>query len=259
MGILNITPDSFSGDGILDTGKAVEKALQMEKDGADIIDIGGESTRPGAEKVSGREELDRVIPVIEALAGKLKIPISIDCRNPLVVKKALESGASIVNLVGGLRDADMAKIIAKAGVPVVLMHMQGEPETMQQNPVYSDVMDDIIAELRMHINIALEAGIEPCNIILDPGIGFGKTVEHNLEIIRRLGEMRILGMPVLIGLSRKSFIGKISGDANNRLEGSLASAVLASANGASIIRVHDVAETARAIRLADAVLHSESV
>jgi dihydropteroate synthase len=200
--------------------------------------------------------LARVIPVINGLAGKLKIPISIDSRSPSVVKKALESGASVVNLVGGLRDAEMAKIIAKASVPVILMHMQGEPDTMQQNPVYDDVMDDIIAELRGQAKMALDAGIESSNIILDPGIGFGKTAEQNLEIIKRLGEMRILGMPILIGTSRKSFIGKISGDANNRLEGSLASAVLASANGASIVRVHDVAETVRTLKLTDAIVRS---
>jgi dihydropteroate synthase len=254
MGILNITPDSFSGDGIMDTDAAVEKGLQMEKDGADIIDIGGESTRPGAKKVSAKEELARVIPVIEGLAGKLKIPISIDSRNASVAKKALEAGASIVNIVGGLRNAEMARIIASAGVPVILMHMQGEPDTMQQNPVYNDVMDDIITELRGHIKMALEAGIEPGNIILDPGIGFGKTAGQNMEIIRRLGELRILGMPLLVGASRKSFIGKISGDANNRLEGSLASAVLASANGASIVRVHDVPETVKSLKLTDAIL-----
>jgi len=254
MGILNATPDSFSGDGIIDPETAVEKALQMEREGADIIDIGGESTRPGARKVSAKDELKRVQPVIEGLAGKLKIPISIDSRNASVVKKALEAGASIVNLVGGLRDATMAKIIAKAGVPVILMHMQGEPDTMQHDPVYNDVMDEIIAELRGQVKMALEAGIEPCNIILDPGIGFGKTAEHNLEIIRRLGEMRILGMPILIGASRKSFIGKaLGGETGDRLEGSLATAVLASARGASIVRVHDVKETVKALKLSDAI------
>jgi dihydropteroate synthase len=256
MGILNVTPDSFSGDGIIDIDGAVKKALQMENEGADIIDIGGESTRPGAIKVSAEDELARVLPVIKNLSTKLKIPISIDSRNASVVKKALESGASIANLVGGLRDAEMTKIIASAGIPVILMHMQGKPDTMQNNPVYDDVMDDIIAELRGQVKTALGAGIKPSNIILDPGIGFGKTAEQNMEIIRRLGEMRILGMPLLVGTSRKSFIGKVSGDANNRLEGSLASAIFASARGANIVRVHDVAETVRALKLNDAIVRN---
>jgi len=255
MGILNVTPDSFSGDGVMDTEVAVKRAMQMELEGANIIDVGGESTRPGAPRGSTEDELARVLPVITALSGKLKVPISIDSRNKSVVEKALEAGASIVNLVGGLMDKELAQILGDAKVPVIMMHMQGESENMQDNPVYKDVMDDIISELRNQIKMALEASIEHSNIILDPGIGFGKTVEHNLKIIRRLGEMRILGMPLLIGVSRKSFIGKVlGGEPDERLEGSIASSVLASARGANIVRVHDVIETVRALKMADAIL-----
>lgn len=254
MGILNVTPDSFSGDGVTDAKEAVRRAIQIEADGADIIDIGGESTRPDAAPVTAEEEAARIVPVIQSLAGKLKIPISVDSRNPEVVEKALEAGAGIVNLVGGLRDRRMSEILAKTDVPIILMHMQGEPGTMQKNPVYRDVMDDIVAELRKQV--AEAEGIDPCRIILDPGICFGKTVEHNLEIIRRLGEMRITGMPIMIGASRKSFIGKtLGGEPAERLEGSIASAAAAAMNGADIVRVHDVRETVLAMRMADAIFH----
>ncbi|MDO9537305.1 MAG: dihydropteroate synthase [Thermoplasmata archaeon] len=254
MGILNMTPDSFSGDGVSDHKEAIERGIAMQKSGADIIDIGGESTRPDAITPSTEEEMKRVIPIIEALASQLEIPLSIDSRNPEVVSAAIEAGASIVNLVGGLRTKDMAKVISETATPVILMHMQGEPGNMQSDPQYQDVMDDIISELRCQTMLALEAGIEPCNIMVDPGIGFGKTKEHNLEIIHRLEEMKILGMPVLIGTSRKSFIGKVlDAEVGERLEGSLASAVIASLNGADIVRVHDVKETIRALKVADAV------
>jgi len=260
MGIVNITPDSFSGDGMKDTGTAIERALAMEKDGADIIDIGGESTRPGADPVSPKEETARVIPVIKALSGKLKIPISIDTRKPEVAEAALKAGASIVNLVGGIRDKKMSRLLAKKGAPVILMHMQGEPSDMQDSPQYRDVMDDIVSELRAQVKLAVEAGIDPRKIAVDPGIGFGKTAGHNLDIVRRLGELRIMGMPILIGLSRKSFIGKVlDSEPDDRLEGSLAGAVLAAANGADILRAHDVAETVRAARVADAVLEQRGL
>lgn len=256
MGILNVTPDSFSGDGVTDAKEAVRRAIQMEADGADIIDIGGESTRPDAAPVTTEEEAARVIPVIKSLAGELKIPISVDSRNPEVVEKALGAGARIVNLVGGLRDRKMSDILAKTDVPIILMHMQGEPGTMQKNPVYRDLMDDIVAELRKQVAEAEAAGIDPGRIILDPGIGFGKTAEHNLEIIRRLGEMRITGMPIMIGASRKSFIGKtLGGEPAERLEGSIASATAAAMNGADIVRVHDVRETVLAMRMADAIFN----
>ncbi|MFO7619625.1 MAG: dihydropteroate synthase [Thermoplasmata archaeon] len=255
MGILNLTPDSFSGDGITDIHTAVDRALAMESQGADIIDIGGESTRPGAGRPGTGEELERVMPVIRGLAGKLKIPISIDSRDPSVIREAVGAGARMANLVGGIRTGEMANAIAEAGVPVILMHMQEEPETMQQNPQYLDVMDDINSDLGCQISLALKAGVKRENIAVDPGIGFGKTPEHNLEILRRLVELRILGFPIVIGASRKSFIGKVLGtEADDRLEGSLASAVLASANGANIVRVHDVRESARALKIADSIL-----
>ncbi len=257
MGIVNVTPDSFSDDGTQDAVEAVEKALAMEKAGADIIDIGGESTRPGASPVSAGEEMARVIPVIKALAGRLNAPISIDSRKSEVVEAALAAGACIVNLVGGIRDGAMAKAVAGSRAPVILMHMRGEPATMQDDPRYDDVMDDIVSDLRDQVKMAVEAGVEPRNIALDPGIGFGKTLGHNLEILRRLGEMRILGLPIMVGASRKSFIGKVmDAEAGDRLEGSVAAAVRASANGANIVRVHDVAETVKALRIADAIMRA---
>ncbi len=257
MGILNVTPDSFSDGGkFLDHDIATEHAKDMIEQGADIIDVGGESTRPGAEPVSLEEELGRAIPVIEALSDS-DVPISIDTRKPEVLKKAVEAGASMVNVVGGLRDDDMIKVAADAGIPVVIMHMLGEPGAMQNDPVYSDVMDDIVDHLGEQIERAVDLGVKPENFIVDPGIGFGKTVEHNLEIIGRLGELRILGAPVLVGTSRKSFIGKISGgEADQRREGSLASMVLAAANGADIVRVHDVGETKKALAVADAIYNN---
>ena len=247
MGILNITPDSFSDSGqYLENQDAISHAIAMEKAGADIIDIGGESTRPGAELVSLQEQLERVIPVIEKL--NLKIPISIDSRSPEVISQALKAGASMVNLVGGIRDEAMSKVLAQTDVPVVLMHMLGEPENMQDNPQYHDIMDQIMNWAREQIELSEKSGISRERIIIDPGIGFGKTLEHNLEIIRRLGELRILNVPVLLGASRKAFIGKIlDAQVEERLEGSLAAAILATVNGADIVRVHDVPETVKAM------------
>ena len=254
MGILNVTPDSFSGDGISDPALAAERALAMEKEGADIIDIGGESTRPGAEPVSPKEETARVVPVIKALSGILRIPISIDTRKQQVAEAALKAGASVVNLVGGIRDKRMAEMLAWKGAPVILMHMQGEPSNMQDSPQYRDVMDDIVSELRVQVRLATDAGIDPGKIAIDPGIGFGKTAGHNLEILGRLGELRVLGLPVLVGASRKSFIGKVlDAEVGHRLEGSIAAAVLAAANGAQIVRAHDVAATVRALKVADGI------
>ena len=250
MGILNITPDSFSDGGkYLDSAEAINHAIKMEKAGASIIDIGGESTRPGAEPVSANEQLERVIPVIEGL--ELKIPISIDSRSYEVVAQALKAGASMVNLIGGIRDEYMSKVLAQADVPVVLMHMLGEPDNMQDDPQYHDIMDDIMDWARGQVEIAKNAGIPHKRLIIDPGIGFGKNLEHNLEIIRRLGELQILGVPILLGASRKAFIGKVlDAEADDRLEGSLTAAVLGAANGADIIRAHDVGETVRALAVA---------
>jgi len=257
MGILNITPDSFSDGGMFyDEKSAVERALEMQEEGADIIDIGGESTRPGAEKVSVRDETKRVVPVIEAIAHKVKVPISIDTYKASVAKAAISAGASMINDISGLRfDPDMAKIAAKYNVPVVIIHIKGTPVNMQKNPVYKALIPEIIDYLQEGIVIARKAGIAEDMIILDPGIGFGKTAGHNLEIIQRFNEFSGLQKPVLLGHSRKSFIGKILNDlsAEDRLEGSAAAAAIGIFNGANIIRVHDVKEMVRVARVADGI------
>jgi dihydropteroate synthase len=255
MGIVNVTPDSFSGDGVGDDiDRAIERALQQEKDGADIIDIGGESTRPGADPVDEQVEIDRVIPVIRELKDKLKVPISIDSRKPAVVKAAIEAGAQIVNDVGGLFDREMIQICARERVPVIAMHMKGTPKTMQDNPYYEDVVGEVMRYLANRVEDAVAAGIEKSQIAIDPGIGFGKRLEDNLDLIRRLGEFKTLGQPIVLGVSRKSFIGKITGlPADQRLEGSIAAACIGVWNGADIIRCHDVRETKLALQVADAI------
>lgn len=260
MGILNVTPDSFSDGGqYLLMDMAVEHALRMEEDGADIIDIGGESTRPGAAAVTVREELKRVIPVIERIAGRMRIPISIDTCKAVVADAAVAAGASLVNDISGLRfDTSMASTVAKHEVPVVIMHIRGAPGTMQEKPRYRALIPEIMDYLREGIGIARRAGISDDKIIIDPGIGFGKTVEHNLEIIRRLNEFAGFEKPILLGHSRKSFIGKILGDfpSSERLEGTAAAAAIGIFNGANIIRVHDVREMVRVARIADAIKHA---
>lgn len=257
MGILNITPDSFSGDGLLgNTEDIVEIARNMVRNGADIIDIGGESTRPGAEPVSIDEELNRVIPVIKRISKikDLDIPISIDTYKPEVAKKAIKSGASIVNDINGLRSEGMAEIVAKEDVPVVIMHMQGTPKDMQRNPTYDSVVEDIMKFFKRQIDYAVDMGVDRNRIILDPGIGFGKTTEHNLEIINRLSEFKSMGLPILLGASRKSFIGNILNlSVTERLEGTIAAITVGIINGANIVRVHDVKEISRAARIADAI------
>jgi dihydropteroate synthase len=254
MGVLNVTPDSFSdGGNFFDTESAVAHARQMAEDGADCIDVGGESTRPGSDPVSEEEELRRVIPVIEGLKGDITIPISIDTYKPRVAREALQAGASIINDVTGLTNPEMLAVAADAHVPVVVMHMQGQPKTMQENPVYGDVVADIMSFFRERIAHAKDAGVG--DLILDPGIGFGKTLEHNLTILKRLGEFSTLGFPILVGASRKSFIGTLTGNlpASERLEGTLAASVIAVAYGASWVRVHDVKAHARALAVADAI------
>ncbi len=262
MGILNVTPDSFSDGGKFFTlESALERARQLIREGADIIDIGGESTRPGAEPVPEEEELRRVVPVIRAIREESAVPISIDTYKATVAEAALDAGANIVNDISALRfDPQMVKVVARARVPVVLMHMLGEPRTMQQNPVYTDVVREIKEFLGERIAFARAHGIE--KIIIDPGIGFGKTVAHNLEILRRLSELKELGCPILIGTSRKSFIGKLGGTEEHplpvqeRLEGTIASNVIAVLNGAQIVRVHDVAATKKALAIVDAVCYA---
>ena len=255
MGILNVTPDSFSDGGrFLSPDAAVKRALIMEKEGADIIDVGGESSRPGAEPVPVEEELRRVIPVLERLRGKLRIPISIDTTKAEVAEAALRAGASIVNDISALRfDPAMASVVAEFGAGLVLMHMLGTPKTMQQAPHYEDVVTEVRDFLAERAQYAQSQGIPREAIAVDPGIGFGKTVEHNLELLRRLPELVELGFPVLVGPSRKSFIGAILGlGVEERLEGTLAACAVAVVRGADILRVHDVREVRRA---ADLALH----
>jgi dihydropteroate synthase len=260
MGIVNVTPDSFSDGGeFLDADRAIAHGRELRSEGADILDIGGESTRPGARAVDAGEELLRVQPVIEALAGD-GIPISIDTSKAVVAEAALDAGARMVNDVTALRsDPDLAAVCAEAGCEMVLMHMLGDPRTMQENPTYDDVVDDIKAFLGERIEFARSQGIDEEQIWVDPGIGFGKTVEHNLELHRRLGEFAELGRPIAFGSSRKSFIGKL-GDAevDKRVGGTIASNVVAFANGAGMLRVHDVGPMREALTLAEAVLSPQS-
>lgn len=257
MGVLNLTPDSFSGDGLIrDKDGAVERAGIMVAHGADIIDVGGESTRPGAEPLSPIEELKRVLPVIEALSKKIDIPLSIDTYKSEVARRALDAGASMVNDISGLRfDPHMREIVSGYEVPVVVMHIKGSPRDMQKTPAYEALIPEIMDYLRESIRLAMDSGIPKDRIVIDPGIGFGKTFEHNLEIIHRLGEFTLLETPVLIGPSRKAFLGKILGDAPppERLEGTAAAVAVSIMNGANLIRVHDVKEMVRVARVADAI------
>lgn len=259
MGIINATPDSFydGGRNFL-IGDAVAAAAKMAAAGADIIDVGGESSRPGSKRISAEEEIERAVPVIKEIKNSFpSLRVSIDTYKAKVAAAALEAGAGMINDISALRmDPDLARVAAAAGVPVCLMHMRGTPETMQIDPDYPDgVCEEIHKFFEERIAEAAGAGVKESQIVLDPGIGFGKTVEHNLEILNRLECFRRLGRPLLIGASRKSFIGKILGLASaERLEGSLAAAAVAAAKGADIVRVHDVAETVRAVRIADAIV-----
>jgi dihydropteroate synthase len=257
MGIVNVTLDSFSDGGkCLDPREAVEHALRMAAEGADIIDIGGESTRPGAEPVDAEEEMARVLPVIWKLASELPCAISIDTYKAEVAEAALEAGAEIVNDVGGLRDAAMAEIVARAGAGVVIMHMQGEPRTMQEAPEYEDVTREIREFFRQSFDRAITCGMTPVQIAFDPGIGFGKTVGHNLSLIRHMADLRVEDRPLLLGVSRKGFLAKVTGagEIRERLAPTLAVTALARANGVNIFRVHDVLENVRALKIAEAIL-----
>lgn len=259
MGILNITPDSFSDGGLYpDVQSAVEHALRMVNDGADAIDVGGESSRPGSESITADEELSRVIPVVTELARRTDAPISIDTYKPEVAAAALDAGASIINDISGLADEQMRSLAAERQVPCVIMHMKGTPRTMQKDPIYEDLISDVISFLRERIGAAVDAGLPEQFLIIDPGIGFGKTAEHNQEIIRNLADFRSLGLPILIGTSRKAFIGKALGDLppSDRLEGTAATVALSIDNGANIIRVHDVKEMTRVARMTDAIVRS---
>lgn len=258
MGIINVTPDSFSDGGDIATSiEASRVAIKMEKEGADIIDIGGESTRPGAEPVSLDEEIKRVIPVIEAIRKETNIPISIDTYKAETAKVAIEAGADIVNDISALRfDPEMADLISLNNIPVVLMHMLGSPRDMQENPIYENCVNDIVDFFRERIDYCDRHNIKKQKIILDPGIGFGKRLSDNLEILSQINNINILGLPVLIGASRKSFINMIHPSdkaSNQRIGGSIAAAVAAVINGASIIRVHDVEETVEALNVFEAI------
>jgi dihydropteroate synthase len=260
MGIVNVTPDSFSDGGeFLDPERAIAHGRELAAEGADVLDVGGESTRPGAQAVDAGEEVLRVQPVIEALAPE-GTPISIDTSKAVVAEAALDAGATMVNDVTALRsDPDLTAVCAETGCEVVLMHMLGDPRTMQENPVYDDVVDDVKAFLAERIEFAVSQGIDEQRIWVDPGIGFGKTVEHNLELHRRLGELAELGRPIVFGSSRKSFIGKLTGaEVDDRVGGTIASNVIAYANGARMVRVHDVGPMRQALTVAEAVINPRS-
>lgn len=261
MGIVNLTPDSFSGDGLYkksniknQISKIIDFVEKMVWDGSDILDVGGESSRPQAAPVSAKEELKRTIPVLKALSKRIKVPISIDTYKPEVAEAALDNGASLVNDITGLRNHKMAKLVARYKAGVVIMHMKGNPLSMQRNPRYLSLIDELIEYLDKAINRALAYGVGRERIIIDPGIGFGKSAEHNLEILKRLDDFKVLGRPILVGPSRKSFIGKILNQGpQKRIFGTVSSCVLAAKMGANVLRVHDVKEVKQALKVFDAI------
>ena len=257
MGVVNVTPDSFSDGGLyLDAEAAIAHGEELAWHGAEILDVGGESTRPGAEEVSAVEEVGRTEPVVAALAAAGH-EVSIDTSKLAVAEAALDAGAAIVNDVTALRgDPEIGALCADREAGLILMHMQGDPRTMQSNPIYDEVVEDVRAFLAERLEAALAAGVAEERIWLDPGIGFGKTIDHNLELLRRLGELRrALGRPLVVGASRKSFIGRIDGsEVGERIGGTIAASILAAAEGADVLRVHDVAEVAQAARVAAAIL-----
>ena len=255
MGVLNVTPDSFSDGGrFLEPAAAVERALRMVEEGAGIVDIGGESTRPGAIPVPVEEELARVLPVLERLAGALPVPVSVDSSKPEVMRQAIAAGVGMINDVNALRAPGAVEILARSRVAACLMHMQGEPRSMQQAPSYGDVVAEVRAFLGERVQACRDAGVGGDRIAIDPGFGFGKSLEHNLELLGSLDRLAAEGLPVLVGLSRKSMIGQLTGRAADaRLPGSVALAAIAVTYGASIVRAHDVAATVDAVRIAAAV------
>jgi dihydropteroate synthase len=262
MGVLNVTPDSFSDGGkFLEPEAAVEQAFAMETAGADLLDIGGESTRPGSQETSAAEELDRILPVLEALRDRLKIPISVDTRRAAVAELALRAGAELINDISGLKhDPRIADVVARFGAPIILMHTRGEPRTMQEGPFARNVMKDVTQGLRRSMAVARKAGVAKSQIILDPGIGFGKTFAQNFELLQKLPRLAKLGYPLLVGTSRKGFLGAaLARDGNpappeERIWGTAATVTASILNGAHIVRVHDVAEMAQVARVADCLL-----
>jgi dihydropteroate synthase len=256
MGVLNVTPDSFSDGGLFDQPDvSIARGLEIEAEGAQILDVGAESSRPGSTPISADQELDRLRSVLPALRDRLKIPISVDTRKPEVAQAALDLGADLVNDVSGLREPEMRRVLARSGAPAVIVHMRGTPETMQNNLEYADLRSEVYGGLAHAVATAVEDGIAPEQLLIDPGLGFGKSAEQNLDLLHHLSEFRSLGCPVVIGASRKSFLGRALGDASTdaRLEASLAAAVIAALGGASIVRAHDVAPTVRALAVVDAV------
>ena len=262
MGVLNVTPDSFSDGGkFLDPQRAVEHALEMEQGGADLLDIGGESTRPGSTETSADIELARILPVLEGLRGALRIPIAVDTRKSQVAEAAINAGAQIINDISGLRnDAGIAEVARRCGAALILMHMRGEPRTMQKKPFARDVMKDVTQGLRASIEVARRAGVRKSQIIIDPGIGFGKSFEQNYELLRKLGYLAKLGYPLLVGTSRKGFLGATLGrngksaPPEDRLWATAATVTASILGGAHIVRVHDVAEMAQVVRVADCLV-----
>lgn len=261
MGVLNVTPDSFSDGGrFFDLPAALAQAERLAEEGAAIIDVGGESTRPGAAPVTVEEEMRRVVPVVERLAGSLVVPVSVDTRTPAVMREVLAAGASMINDVTALRAAGALEAVAASGAAVCLMHMQGEPQTMQNEPHYGDVLGEVREFLRERVAACVAAGIARTRLVIDPGFGFGKTLEHNLELLRDLPTLAAEGLPVLAGLSRKRMIGALTGRGEgDRLAGSVALAVMAALNGASIVRAHDVRETVDALRIVAAIRKKSEV
>jgi len=256
MGVLNLTPDSFfDGRRFLEPEAAVQHAFRMEAEGADIIDLGGESTRPGAQAVPLKEEFRRVLPVLKRLSGRLKVPISIDTYKSEVAERCIQCGAEMVNDISGLYfDPRMKEIVARHQVPVIVMHIKGTPRDMQKDPQYRDLIGEILSYFRESISRADAAGVPADKIIIDPGIGFGKSFAHNLDILKGLESFKVLGKPIMVGVSRKSFLGKILDlPVDERLEGSIAAALYAVLRGANIVRVHDVAATVRALRTVEAI------
>ena len=255
MGVLNLTPDSFSDGGrFVDASAAVEAGLRMVEDGADLLDVGGESTRPGADPVPADEELRRVLPVIEKLAAEGRVPLSVDTRSAVVAAAALDAGASIVNDVSAGRDPGMFGVVARTGAGLVLMHMRGEPATMQTLTDYQDVVADVRRELGARVEAAVAAGVDRDHLVVDPGLGFAKTLEQNYVLMRRIDELAPLGLPILAGPSRKSFIGKVTGtEVDDRVEGTAGAVAWLAAHGAHVVRVHDVKAMARVLRVVDAI------
>jgi dihydropteroate synthase len=263
MGVLNVTPDSFSDGGqFTDIESAVERGVTMAAEGAELIDVGGESTRPGSEPVGADEQVARVVPIIRAVRERTDAVISVDTGLAAVAEAAIDSGANVINdIYGGTQDPGLLELAARRGVPVILMHMQGRPATMQVNPQYGDVMREAMAFLAERVEAAVATGVARDRILIDPGIGFGKTLAHNLELLRRLGEMRSLGRPVVVGVSRKGFIGKVTGESieSGRPFGTAGAVVFAATNGAEVLRVHDVAGMSQVVRMIEAIQNSGQV